>query len=206
MAKTKYHHLYQRDGIWYFRKEKTRLSLETTVATEAIKMRDRMLENFKFTGQFFNPSEDEDSPTFGETAKEWAEIHKNKVKYSTWRDYRCSMNLHVLPAFKDMPLNSITYLDVEKFVSGLSCGPKRTNNILIPMRSVFKMAYKHGYVQDNVMLKVENLSVELPDIFPLSYEEALQVLDVIDPFYRPYTAVRIFTGMRCGEIKGDGKN
>ena len=77
---------------------------------------------------------------------------------------------------------------------------KRINNILVPMRSVFKMAFKHGYVQDNVMLKVDNRTVEQPEIFPFAYDEVQLILDAIEPFYRPYAAVRFFTGMRSGEV------
>jgi integrase len=200
MAKKRHHHLYKRKGIWYFRKGSTRISLETTVATEAKRMRDRMLENFKFTGQFFDPIEESDAPTFGAVAKEWAGIHKTRVRHSTWRDYRSSMNLHVLPVFKDIPIGSIEYLDVEKFISSLECGSKRINNILIPMRSVFKMAHKQGYVGENVMLKVDNRSVEPPDIFPFTFDEAVKVIEAIEPIYRPYTIVRFFTGMRSEEI------
>lgn len=200
MAIKKYHHLYKRDNIWYFRKGKTRLTLETTVATEAIRLRNRLLENYRLTGQFVVPVNDDDCPTFGQVARDWATIHSKKVKHSTWRDYRSSMNTHVLPTFKDKPINAITYLDVEMFISALSCGGKRINNILVPMRSVFSMAYKHGYVLDNVMLKVENRSLEQPDIFPLSYDEVMLVLDAVEPFYRPYSVVRFFTGLRAGEI------
>jgi integrase len=200
MAKKTHHHLYQRKGIWYFRKGSTRITLETTVATEAKKIRDRMLENYKLTGQFYDSIEDSTPMTFGFVAKEWAVFSQNRVRHSTWRDYRSSMNLHVLPTFKDTPINSIEYIDIETFISNLQCGPKRINNILIPMRSVFKMAYKNGYVPENVMLKVDNMTVPLPDIFPFSFEEVVRILEVIDPFYRPYTATRFFTGMRSGEI------
>ena len=200
MANSKYHHLRKRGKFWYFRKGNTRISLETTVAKEAIRMRDRMLENYRINGTFYAPAEDDDCPSFGHVSKEWAAIHQGKVKYSTWRDYRSSMNTHVLPFFKDMPINAISYLDVEKFIAKLSCGPKRINNILVPMRSVFKMAFKHGYVQDNVMLKVDNRTVEQPEIFPFAYDEVQLILDAIEPFYRPYTAVRFFTGMRSGEV------
>ena len=200
--KKKYHHLYQRNGIWNFRKGSTRISLETTVATQAKNIRDRMLENFKLTGQFYDNIQDSTKPTFGAVAKEWAGIHEEAVKYSTWRDYRSSMNLHVLPAFKDKPIENITYLDIETFISKLSklgCGSKRINNILIPMRSVFKMAKKNGYVKENVMLMVDNRSIDTPDIFPFTYDEAIRVIEATDPFYRPYTTVRFFTGMRSGE-------
>lgn len=52
MAKQKYHHLNKRGKIWQFRKGSMRLSLETTVATEAIRLRDKLLENYRIYGTF----------------------------------------------------------------------------------------------------------------------------------------------------------
>jgi integrase len=202
MAKKKYHHLFKRGNIWYFRKDGFRISLETTVATEAMGLRDKLMENYHLYGEFQLKAVEKNQLTFGQFVKEWAKIHSKKVKYSTWRDYRSSMNKHVLPAFKDMPIRGITYLDVEYFVADLDCGSKRTNNILVPMRSVFKMAYKNDYVDENVMLKIDNLPVEQPDIFPFTHDQVLMILDAVDPQYRPYTAVRFYTGMRSGEIDG----
>ena len=202
MAKKKYHHLYKRGNFYHFRKGDFRISLETTIATEAMRLRDKLLENFRLYGVFQIMPSVEDELTFGEVSKEWAKIHIKKVKYTTWRDYRSAMNKHVLPTFKDITIKHLSYQDVEYFISDLECGNKRINNILIPMRSVFKHAYKCDYISDNVMLKVDNRPVEQPDIFPFTHEQVLQVLDAIDPFYRPYAAVRLYTGMRAGEIDG----
>lgn len=199
MAMNKYHHLYKRENIWYFRKDIYRISLETTIATEAMRLRDRLLENYRLYGQFQILHDTDSNLTFGKVAKEWAQIHQKKVKYSTWRDYRSAMNTHVLPAFKDIPIKVITYMDVERFVADLDCGAKRVNNILVPMRSVFKMAFKNDSVLENVMLKVDNLPIGQPDILPLSYDEVLNFLDAVDPYYRPYSSVRFYTGMRSGE-------
>jgi integrase len=64
------------------------------------------------------------------------------------------------------------------------------------------MAFRNDYVDDNVMLKVDNLPVEQPDIYPFAYDQVLMILDAVDPYYRPYTAIRFYTGMRAGEIDG----
>lgn len=202
MARKKYHHLFKRGKTYYFRKDGVRFSLETTVATEAIRKRDTLLENYRLYGQFVFEDDTKKSPTFGQVAKKWAKTHNKRVEHSTWRDYRSAMNKHVLPAFKDKPIQDITYLDVENFISGLNCRPKRVNNILVPMRSVFKVAFKEGYVENNVMLKVDNLKLEQPDINPFNHDEVLRILSAVDPYYRPYTAVRFYTGMRDGEING----
>jgi integrase len=199
MAKEKYHHLYKRKGTYYFRKGGSRFSLETTVGTNAIKVRDKLIENYRMHGHY-GFADQKEPLRFGEVAKEWAKIHEKKVKYSTWRDYRSAMNTHVLPAFKDIPIKDITYLSVEAFKADLECGAKRANNILVPMRSVFEMAHRNGYLSENVMSKVDNLSIDQPDIHPFTYEEVLAILNAVEPFYKPYTSVRFFTGMRSGEI------
>ncbi len=203
MTSKKYHHLYKREGtdIYYFRKGSIRFSLETTIGTEAIRKRDKLLENYRLYGKFTFDSQ-QDSKTFGQIAKEWAKIHEKRVKYSTWRDYKSAMNTHVLPAFKDMAIEDIAYLDIEGFKTDLDCGSKRVNNILVPMRSVFNLAFKQGYIKDNVMEKVDNYPVDQPDIHPFTYEQVVSILEATDEFYRPYTATRFFTGMRAGESDG----
>ena len=77
------------------------------------------------------------------------------------RDYRSSMNLHILPNFGNRPICEITASDVEDFVRTLTCSPKRINNILVPVRSLFKLAKKKGYVSENIMLDVDNLKEEV---------------------------------------------
>lgn len=201
MAKKRHHHLLKRNGIWYFRKGNVRFSLKTTVATEAIKLRDRMLENYILYGQF-TFFEDESRVTFGEVTKLWALVHSKRVAHSSWRDYRSTVNLHILPVFKDYPIDEITYLDIETFLATLKCGPKRANNILSLMRSIFKTAFKQSFVKENVMAKVDNLSITDADISPFSHEEVLKILDAVDPFYRPYTAIRFYTGARSAELDG----
>ena len=101
MAKKKYHHLYKRGNFYHFRKGDLRISLETTIATEALRLRDKLLENYHLYGEFQLKADAENQLTFGQVVKEWAKIHSKNVKYSTWRDYRSAMNTHVLPAFKD---------------------------------------------------------------------------------------------------------
>ncbi len=205
MAKTKYHHLNKRGNIWQFRKDDIRFSLETTVATEAMRLRDKLLENYRLYGTFTFEAETQkknEAKTFGKITKEWAEIYQHKVKHTTWRDYRSVMNAHVLPKFKDRVLSEMTYREVEAFVTKLHCGNKRKNNILVPMRSIFKWAVKIGEISENIMDKVDNLKIANSDIEPLSHDEVLLLLDAIDPLYRPYLSTRFYTGMRDGEING----
>ena len=207
MAKKQDRYLQKRDNTFYFRKKHNgkvfKRSLNTTDKRTARDLRNFYLRNLVEYGQLDAPEKvGYDVITFGEVAKEWASIHKKEVRYSTWPDYVSSMNGHILPHFKDMPIAEITYGDVLKFRSGLKVGAKRANNILVPMKSVFDYADREGIIQDNVMRKIKRLSEEAPEIHPFSYDEVNRILDAVHPWYQPYLIVAFFTGMRAGEQNG----
>ncbi len=122
------------------------------------------------------------------------------MKSTTLHDYKCSMNLHILPYFGNRPIRSITAADVEDFTRILKCSSKRINNILIPVRSLFKLAKKKGYVAENIMFDVDNLKVEETDIYPLSIEQVRSFLEKVHQHYRPFFTVAFYTGMRFGEM------
>ena len=105
---------------------------------------------------------------FGELSTRWFKLEEMRLRPSTLRDYRSIMNCHVLPHFGNWFIEKIRPVDVEEFMATRGCGAKRVNNILVPMRSVFRMARKNGFVQRNIMLDVGNLPVDKPHINPLS--------------------------------------
>jgi len=205
MAKNKNHHLVKRGDTWYFRKRikgkwiKKRLS---TSVTEARRLRDEWLKEIMLFGEIQKPQLDDGGPLFGEVAGKWAKIKSTETKASTMRDYRSAMNLYVLPRFGNYPIKEISYLDVEEFKADLTCSAKRINNILVPMRSVFAMAFKEGIIKDNVMSKVDNLRTDDPSINPLSLDEALKVIESAHPHYRNSLTTLLFTGLRFGDMAG----
>jgi len=206
MAKKQDRYLHKRGSTYYFRKKhngKTfKRSLNTTDKQTARDLRTYYLGNLLEYGQLDAPKDEQEAMTFGEVAKEWAAIHKTEVRHSTWRDYVSTMNGHILPAFKDVPIAEIGYVDVKKFRSRLKVGTKRANNIMVPMKSVFDFAHTEGIIEDNVMRKMKRLKEEDPEIHPFSLEEVNRILDAVPPWYRPYLTVAFFTGMRAGELNG----
>ena len=83
------------------------------------------------------------------------------------------MNVCILPEFGNCPIGEISYLDVEEFKAGLEVSTKRINNVLVPMRSVFTMAFKEGIIRDNVMARVDNLRIEEPTFDALEWLAAM---------------------------------
>jgi integrase len=210
MARNKNHNLFKRGDTWYFRrrirdkrtkKDKWVREALSTSLTEAKRLRDQLLKEILVYGAIQKPQgESENGPLFGELAEKWAKIKTADIKGSTMRDYRSAMNLYVLPKLGNQPIRQITYLDIEEFKADLKNSAKRVNNILVPIRSVFTMAFKEGIIKDNVMTRVDNLRIEEPTINPLSLDEAKKVIECVHPHYRNAIATLFFTGLRFGEM------
>jgi integrase len=198
------HHLVLRGVTWHFvtkiNGNKVKRALSQSL-TEARRLRDDLLREVVVHGDIpTRRPQDGPGPLFGELAKEWFEIIKKEVKKSTLEDYRYSMNRHVLPRFGNTPIGEISYMDIRKFVGALECSHKRKNNVLVPMRSVLKMAFLEEIIDQNPMDRVKNVKVTKPDIYPLSMEEVKLVLDNVSPRFRNFFIVAFFTGMRFGEM------
>lgn len=203
-VKNKNHHLIQRGETWYFvtkvNGKRTRKALSQSI-TEARLIRDEYLREILLHGDMQRPKDKPDRmPLFGEIAQEWVQIISKEIKTSTLKDYRYTMNRYVLPEFGNRPIALINYLEIKKFVSNLTCSHKRKNNVLVPMRSVFKHAFLSEIIDKNPMDRIKNLKIEKPDIHPLSMEEVCKFLESVSSRYRNFFIVAFFTGMRFGEM------
>lgn len=185
MAKNEKHNLKKRGNVWYFIATKNGKRYHEALSSslrEAKKIGDDYLYELKQLGCLTKeyPTENlallTDDILFGEVAKMWvkkqeARVKKDDLKASSLRDYKSSMNLHVLPKFGNKNINSITASDIDDFALSLPCSKKRTNNILVPVRSMFKMAKKLKNINENIMEDVDNFTIEKTDIFPFSRSE-----------------------------------
>ncbi len=203
MAKNKNHHLKKRGNVWYFMTmvngDRIKKALSTSV-TEARRLRDDHLSEIKLYGDISRPEPLKVGKLFGDVAQQWVKIKRKKVKISTLRDYRGAMNYYILPRFGNTPINKITFLDVEEFMSELKCSAKRVNNILVPMRSVMEFAHRADLIDKNPLTLVKNLKTDKPDIYPLSMEKVNRFLSGVLPYYKGFFTVAFFTGMRFGEM------
>ena len=203
MAKNKNHHLIKRRSAWYFRKMVNgrciKMALSESV-TEARKERDSLLKEILIHGDIQKNEPPPVSKLFGEVAKQWAKIKAKRVRSSTWRDYRGAMNYYILPRFGNTPITDIGYLDIEEFISELPCSQKRTKNVLVPLRCLFKFALKAGLVEKNPMQLIESIKIAKPDIHPLSMDEVMLFLEHVSSRYRNFFVVAFFTGLRFGEM------
>ncbi|MFO8163929.1 MAG: site-specific integrase [Desulfatiglandales bacterium] len=176
-----------------------KFSLHTTSVTEARKLRDEYYKQLLVYGHIAEEKTNS-APEFGSLAQTWFKLKKDRLKKSTIRDYRNCLNNFILPTFGNIPIDQITYLDIETFISDLGCSNKRAINMLIPMRNVFRLALKSGFIEKNPMDLLDPIKPEKADTDPFSMEEVKAIIENIDPNYKNFMIVAFFTGMRFGEM------
>lgn len=205
------HHLYEdkSSGVWYFQKkirdlEKPyKLSLETKSVVEARRKRDEYLKQIYINGHILETDSEsvEDAMVFGEVAQRWAKINKPpKVEETTYEHYCEVMNARVLPHFGNRPIDSITSLDIETFISNLKCRSKTKQNILTPFRLVMKFAKKHKIIQSNPFVDVDPIKkTNSKKNRALNLEEIKRFIDELDVFWKPLFILMFFSGVRIAE-------
>jgi integrase len=204
------HHMYQDEdsGVWYFQKkvrgrEKPyKFSLGTRSVLEARRKRDEYLKQIDQQG-FITAIDTIQSPetmVFGEVAVKWADIVKNQVAETTFWNYQKTMNKHVLPVFGNHHIDAITSLEIEVFISNLTCSSKTKQNILTPFRLVMKFAKKHKIIQTNPFVDVDPIKKTKSDQKrPLTIDEIHQFVHTINEFWRPLFILMFFSGIRVAE-------
>ncbi|MBI9081848.1 MAG: site-specific integrase [Pseudodesulfovibrio sp.] len=216
MAKNLNHHMYKdkATGIWYFQKKVRgqpkayKLSLETKAVGEARKRRDEYLDQIRRNGYINQPTPHEAMPladevVFGEVAKQWSEIVKTRIEKTTFYNYQKVTNNRILPYFGNRPIASITSLEIEVFISKMTCGSKTKMNVLTPMRMVMKFAKKHKIIQVNPFVDVEPIKrTKGKPAVALNLDEVRRFLDALDDYWKPLFVVLFFSGLRIAEAAG----
>ena len=202
--RNKNHNMVLRGVTWHFvakiNGKKVKRALSQSIA-ESRRLRDDYLRELMLHGDIPDRRpRPKEGQLFGELAQKWIDIVAKEIKLSTLEDYRYSMNRYILPRFGNIPIGNFGYMEIREFVSKLDCSHKRKNNVLVPMRSVFKMAFLNGDIDQNPMDRIKNVKVTKPDIYPLSMEEVKLVLVHVSPRFRNFFIVAFFTGMRFGEM------
>ena len=126
---------------------------------------------------------------------------KSHLKRSSYYDYKSILDLHLIPAFGKKRLGKVTEVDIENLIKDLkvNLSNKRISNILAPLRTLFKTAYRRKSITSNPIDGIGMLRVDKTEIMPLSMEEVRLFLDKVDSHFRDYFEVAFFTGMRPSE-------
>lgn len=160
--------------------------------------------------RLFNSVADKANKTFSEVADEWKEhverLHKaRELKRTTLRNYMNSLK-SINQYFAIYEMQNITKSLVDDYKFELLDKPlskKSINNKLTPLRRIFDYAYEMGYIEHNVMDRVKNFTLELPEIEPFNQLEVATILNHLqknNPKFHAMFIILFHTGMRIGEV------
>lgn len=150
------------------------------------------------------------TPAFRDFVTTWLAEHQIEWRRSHIKVLNSTLDGHLLPAFGDKPVGTITKSDVLGFRAKLGDKPgrtgeklsaKRINNILGVLRQIMvDAADRNDFISP--CANVRPLKVRKSDVRPFSLDEVSLILKTVRKDWHDYFQVRFLTGMRTGEAHG----
>lgn len=148
-------------------------------------------------------------PTFYTFANQWYGEREVDWKRSQQNKVADILNIHLIPRFRDVPVDRISKAEILAFRTYLACeyrngkglSASRINQILNILRQVLIEAADR--FEFTVKLdSIKPMRVQRTQVDPLSLEEVQAFLAQVPARYRNYYTVAFFTGMRTSELNG----
>ncbi|MFY9328804.1 MAG: DUF3596 domain-containing protein [Georgfuchsia sp.] len=138
--------------------------------------------------------------TITQALDEFLAESKQRIEYSTWRDYRSAVEYHLKPKFGHMLISEITTADIRGWLASLvSISNKRKNNVLIPLRAILGDAFADGSLDRNPTDRVKNLPNRLEEPDPFKPDEIDMILGACTGQLRNLFQFAFWTGLRTSE-------
>ncbi|MBV8999997.1 MAG: site-specific integrase [Solirubrobacterales bacterium] len=143
--------------------------------------------------------------TFADAAAEWLRFieEDRERKPSTLNDYRSALKAHLLPAFGEQPLESITPEQIDVWRRGLTGLSNRSKNkLLIQLHGIFRRAQMVWGLEANPLVRVEKHPMRASgDIQVFSPEEVWALVRAAASEQDgAIFLTAAFTGLRMGEL------
>jgi integrase len=155
------------------------------------------------------PSAVKNTAAFSGFALHWLTVHVAvNCKPSYYRSSEQALRVHLVPAFGDADLRSITVEAIEKFKAAevkTGASPKSINNRLGILGSMYTCAIKWRYAEVNPVHQVKPLRLPPGEMLFWTAEQSDAFLEAVrrvrPPWYTFFLAA-LRTGLRLGELLG----
>lgn len=142
---------------------------------------------------------------FGTVAEQWYAT-KLHLRPSTQHIYRTLLDRHILPTFRDLPVGSITTLDVQMWISDRHRNTRMGANSVAKtykvVRAVMESALDAGLILRNPC-RVKGAGTErLPEMRCATVEEVAAIAQVVEPRWHALILLAAYSGLRWGELAG----
>ena len=153
------------------------------------------------------PDRGDDSVTFKYAADAWLRYveHERRRAVSTVRDYRATVERHVIPRLGELPLSQIGVQDLDQLRSELLAerSPRTVQKTMVLLHGIFGLAKRRGWTTGNPAADVERITVKRrPEFAVLSPAEVQAAARATRTEQEAaIILVAAFTGLRLGELR-----
>lgn len=179
--------------------------VKTAKQTRAVVLREIQLGTFSFPKHF------PDHPdarrfrkghqiTVADALENWLVTKRKEVEPTTYHGYEKDTLYHLIPTFGSYRLSELKTSDIEDWLRGLEVCGKTKNNILIPLRSVFKKAMRDEQIERDPVDKIPLFQHRSKEPDPLSRADIGAVLNACDGQIQNIIEFAIWTGLRTSEL------
>ncbi len=150
------------------------------------------------------------TPTLRDFTATWLSEHEVEWRRSHIKVLKSTLDGHLMPAFGDRPVGTITKAEILAFRaklaelpgrSGEKLGNRRINGILAPLTQILNEAAERFEFRSPVV-KLKRLKIRKTDVDPFSLDQVQKILATVRADWRDYFTTRFLTGMRTGEVHG----
>ena len=197
--KTNYKNVYQRkDGRWEYVK-----SINGTKYYLIAKTKDKLIEKIKALKKEKKVVKiKKNHETIGTWSEKWIKTYKTDIGVTARKRYEGIVKNHIIPFFKDMPLNKITPVKVQEFINQFKAEGNR-EYAYITIKQILKSAYINKKIPENIADFVVKPRKKIkPNKTALSLKEQqlfMEELKSYDEDVQMFMIFSIVLGSRRGE-------
>jgi integrase len=108
----------------------------------------------------------------------------------------------LVPRFGNLTLDQLTKADIDLWIAEYPHSNKRINNILSPLRQVYKNAYCDDVLQSNIFDRIKNVPIRFREPQPFSSAEIERILSHLKGQERSLIKFAFWSGLRTSELVG----
>ncbi|HXH00321.1 MAG TPA: tyrosine-type recombinase/integrase [Sphingomicrobium sp.] len=139
--------------------------------------------------------------TFRDLLDHWLD-HDAKANNRSWKLQKRQADIHVIPAWANRPIESITRADVRELIDGIE-GTVAPNRVLALVRRLFRHALSRDWIQMSPAEAIEKPKAERARDRFLEMDEVKRIWaasDLLGYPYGPYVKMLLLTGQRRTEV------
>lgn len=157
------------------------------------------------------------SPTAGritvaELADEYRESRKGQVSVRAWESDESALRVHIVPAFRNLPISSVSAAAIDRFLSDLAVtrSVRTAARIRTTLRGLFRYAVRtrrlaKSPAEEVPLPRPDSRTGKVIEIHPFTVGELQAVVTAQRKHAKRYadiTLVLALTGLRLGELRG----